>query len=67
MGIINTYLMATMAAIFWGPNFNLAKPVVAEMGPYVAGASRYLLAAAIMILITQVMRESTPLSIYALI
>jgi len=61
MGIINTYLMATMAAIFWGANFNLAKPVVAEMGPYVAGASRYLLAAAIMILITQVMRESTPL------
>jgi len=61
MGIINTYLMATMAAIFWGANFNLAKPVVAEMGPYIAGASRYILAAAIMVLIVQMRRESIPL------
>ena len=58
---INTYLMATMAAVFWGANFNLAKPVVAEMGPYVAGASRYILAAAIMLLITQMRKETVPL------
>jgi drug/metabolite transporter (DMT)-like permease len=58
---INTYLMATMAAVFWGANFNLAKPVVAEMGPYVAGASRYILAAAIMLLITQMRKEIVPL------
>lgn len=61
MGNINTYLMATMAAVFWGANFNLAKPVVAEMGPYVAGASRYILAAAIMLLLTQIRKESIPL------
>lgn len=59
--MINTYLMATMAAIFWGANFNLAKPVMAEMGPYLAGASRYILAAAIMILIAQLRREEIPL------
>lgn len=61
MGNINTYLMATMAAVFWGANFNLAKPIVAEMGPYVAGASRYILAAAIMLLITRIRKESIPL------
>lgn len=56
-----TYLMATMAAIFWGANFNLARPVLAEMSPYVAGASRYVLAAAVMILIAQIRKEATPL------
>jgi len=61
MRIFSTYLMATMAAIFWGANFNLAKPVVAEMGPYIAGASRYILAAAIMVLITLARKESIPL------
>lgn len=61
MSNINTYLMATMAAIFWGANFNLAKPVVAEMGPYVAGASRYILAAAIMVLIAIIRKENIPL------
>ena len=43
MGTINNYLMAAMAAIFWGANFNLAGPVVTEMGPYIASASRYIL------------------------
>lgn len=53
--------MATMAAIFWGANFNLARPVLAEMSPYIAGASRYVLAAAVMILIAQMRKEATPL------
>ena len=50
-----------MAAIFWGANFNLARPVLAEMSPYIAGASRYVLAAAVMILIAQMRKEATPL------
>lgn len=62
MSNINTYIMATMAALFWGANFNLAIPVVTEMGPYISGASRYILAAIIMLLITQIKRESVPLS-----
>lgn len=61
MNHFKTYVMATMAAIFWGANFNLARPVIAEMGPYVAGASRYVLAAAVMVLIAQVRKEAVPL------
>ena len=53
-----TYFLTAMAAIFWGANFNLAKPVVAEMGPYIAGASRYILAAVIMLFITRFRGES---------
>ncbi|WP_019883015.1 MULTISPECIES: DMT family transporter [unclassified Methylophilus] len=60
MNHFKTYLMATMAAIFWGANFNLARPVIAEMGPYVAGASRYVLAAAVMVLIAQMRKEAIP-------
>ena len=60
MQLFTTYLLTAIAAIFWGANFNLAKPVVAEMHPYVAGASRYLIAAAIMFLITLYRREHVP-------
>ena len=61
MQLITTYLLTAIAAIFWGANFNLAKPVVAEMHPYVAGASRYLIAAAVMYLITLYRDESVSL------
>jgi drug/metabolite transporter (DMT)-like permease len=60
MNNIKTYLMAVMAAVFWGANFNLARPVLAEIGPYIAGASRYVLAAAVMVLIAQVRRDVIP-------
>ncbi len=58
--MLKTYLLTATAAIFWGANFNLAKPVVAEMGPYIAGASRYILAAAIMLMIVKFKREHIP-------
>lgn len=61
MGNTASYFMATMAAIFWGANFNLAAPVLSEMGPYVAGASRYILAALIMVLLTMIKKERIPL------
>lgn len=61
MGNIKTYLMATMAAVFWGANFNLARPVLAEMSPYIAGASRYVLAAAVMVAIVWVKKDVIPL------
>ncbi len=61
MQLFTTYLMTAIAAMFWGANFNLAKPVVAEMHPYVAGASRYIMAAVIMYLITLYRRETVPL------
>lgn len=56
-----TYLMVITAAVFWGANFNLAVPVVAEMHPFVAGATRYLLAAAVMLMIMCWRRECIPL------
>ena len=59
--MLKTYLLTAIAAIFWGANFNLAKPVVAEMGPYIAGASRYILAAAVMLIIVQFRRERVPM------
>ncbi|MES2580387.1 MAG: DMT family transporter [Pseudomonadota bacterium] len=58
--MFRTYLLTALAAIFWGANFNLAKPVVAEMGPYIAGATRYLLAAAIMLMIVKFRNERIP-------
>lgn len=53
--------MATLAAILWGANFNLAKPVLAEMSPYLAGASRYTIAAMVMILIARFTQAAIPL------
>jgi len=47
-----TYLMAALAAVLWGANFNLVKPVVAELHPLAAGADRYLIAAAVMVVLT---------------
>ena len=61
MQLFTTYLLTAIAAMFWGANFNLAKPVLAEMHPFVAGASRYIIAAAIMYLITLYRRESVPI------
>lgn len=57
---MKTYGMAILAAVFWGANFNLARPVLAEMSPYIAGASRYVLAAAVMVLIVWGKREAIP-------
>lgn len=61
MSLIKTYVMATLAAILWGANFNLAKPVLAEMSPYLAGASRYTIAAMVMILIGRFSQAVIPL------
>ncbi|OIQ99143.1 S-adenosylmethionine/S-adenosylhomocysteine transporter [mine drainage metagenome] len=61
MTLFKTYLLTALATIFWGANFNLAKPVVAEMHPYVAGASRFLIAAVIMLAITLYRGENVPL------
>jgi drug/metabolite transporter (DMT)-like permease len=56
-----TYLMLVITATLWGANFNLAVPVVAEMHPFVAGSTRYLLAAAIMLALTFYRGERVPL------
>ena len=53
--------MTAIAAMFWGANFNLAKPIVAEMHPFIAGASRYFLTSIIMVLILLYRHERVPL------
>jgi drug/metabolite transporter (DMT)-like permease len=49
---LTSYFSAAVAAILWGANFNLVKPVVAEIPPLIAGADRFLISAAIMLVIT---------------
>lgn len=61
MSLPITYLMVALTAVMWGANFNLAKPVLAELHPFVAGADRYLLAAAIMLALTYFRGERVPL------
>ncbi len=56
-----TYLLVALTAIMWGANFNLAKPVLAELHPFVAGADRYLIAALIMLALTYFRGERVPL------
>lgn len=61
MSLPVTYLLVALTAIMWGANFNLAKPVLAELHPFVAGADRYLIAAAIMLALTYFRGERVPL------
>lgn len=56
-----TVLLVAAAAILWGANFNLSKPVVAEMHPLLAGAGRFVLAALVMGLMVAWQRRSVPL------
>ncbi|HTJ96003.1 MAG TPA: DMT family transporter [Rhodocyclaceae bacterium] len=61
MSLLTTYILTALAAIQWGANFNLAKPVLAEMHPFVAGADRYVIAALIMLALTFGRGERVPL------
>jgi drug/metabolite transporter (DMT)-like permease len=61
MSLPTTYLLVALTAIMWGANFNLAKPVLAELHPFVAGADRYLIAALIMLALTYFRGERVPL------
>lgn len=61
MSLPITYLLVALTAIMWGANFNLAKPVLAELHPFVAGADRYLIAALIMLALTYFRGERVPL------
>lgn len=61
MSLPITYLLVALTAIMWGANFNLAKPVLAELQPFVAGADRYVIAALIMLALTWLRGERVPL------
>lgn len=57
MGIVTVYLLVTLSAFFWGANFVLAGPVMADLPPLWAAAVRFLLGAALMFGIAAVRRE----------
>ena len=51
------YLLVTLTAIFWGANFALAGPVLADLSPLWAAALRFVLGATLMLIIAGVRRE----------
>ena len=51
------YLLVTVSAFFWGANFVLAGPIMADLPPLWAAAVRFMLAAALMFTIAGVRRE----------
>lgn len=57
MGITSVYLLVTTSAFFWGANFVLAGPVLADLPPLWAAAMRFVLGAALMFIIAGVRRE----------
>ncbi len=61
MGNLLTYGLVALAAVFWGANFNLSKPIIAEMHPLLAAAGRFVIAAALMLLLALVRRQRVPL------
>ncbi|MBX9634089.1 MAG: DMT family transporter, partial [Magnetospirillum sp.] len=56
-----TLILVAVSAMLWGANFNLSKPVIAEMNPLVAGAARFVIAALVMLAVMAVKRETVPL------
>ncbi|ADE11407.1 DMT family transporter [Sideroxydans lithotrophicus] len=57
MGITTVYLLVTASAFFWGANFVLAGPILADLPPLWAAAMRFVLGAALMFIIAGVRRE----------
>lgn len=58
MRISTVYLLVTATAFFWGANFVLAGPILAELPPLWAAAMRFVLGATLMFAIAGVRREN---------
>lgn len=57
MGNNTVYLLVTASAFFWGANFVLAGPVLADLPPLWAAAVRFMLGAVLMLAIAGVRRD----------
>lgn len=57
MRISTVYLLVTASAFFWGANFVLAAPILADLPPLWAAAMRFVLGAALMFMIAGARRE----------
>ena len=51
------YLLVTLSAVFWGANFLLAGPILADLSPLWAAALRFVLGALLMFAISGIRRE----------
>lgn len=58
MRISTVYLLVTVSAFFWGANFVLAAPILADLPPLWAAAMRFVLGAVLMFTIAGVRREA---------
>jgi drug/metabolite transporter (DMT)-like permease len=57
VGNATTYLLVMTSAFFWGANFVLAGPILAELPPLWAAALRFLLGAALLLTLAGMRRE----------
>jgi len=57
MGTATVYLLVTASAFFWGANFVLAGPVLADLPPLWAAAVRFLLGAVLMFIVAGIRRD----------
>ena len=57
MRISTVYLLVTASAFFWGANFVLAAPILADLPPLWAAAMRFVLGAALMFMLAGIRRE----------
>jgi len=58
MKTTTVYLLVTTSAFFWGTNFVLAGPILADLSPLWAAALRFLLGAALMMALALMRREN---------
>lgn len=58
MGTTSVYLLVTASAFFWGANFVLAGPVLADLPPLWAAALRFVLGASLMFAVAGFQREN---------
>ncbi|GAB2180172.1 EamA family transporter [Denitratisoma sp. agr-D3] len=65
MGGRLVYGWVALAAVLWGANFNLSKPIVAEMSPLTAAAARFLIAALLMVVLVLIQGQRLPLRRHA--
>jgi drug/metabolite transporter (DMT)-like permease len=57
MGIFSVYMLVTASTFFWGANFVLAGPILADLPPLWAAAIRFALGAILMFVISNFRRE----------
>jgi drug/metabolite transporter (DMT)-like permease len=58
--MLKNYMLALTSAVLWGANFNLSKPVTAELPPLEAACLRFLIASVVMLGITWYMGALIP-------